>query len=68
MVLYIMGFFGNLLGTAFGSLGSHLLPIAGVDGGKLGGTIGNLLPFSRGGRVGHRRVGRPRKHRGKKRK
>ena len=63
-----MGFFGNLLGTALGSLGSHLLPIKGINGGELGGTIGNLLPFKKGGKVHRRRMGRPKKHRGKKRK
>ena len=56
-----MGAFGNFLGSILGGLGSQILPINGINGKELGGTIGNLLPFSRGGRVGHRRRGRPRK-------
>ena len=59
-----MGAFGNFLGSILGGLGSQILPIKGINGRELGGTIGNLLPFKKGGRV-HRR---PRKHRGKKRK
>jgi hypothetical protein len=64
-----MGVIGGFLGNLLGNLGSHFLPIKGVDGGVVGETIGkNLLPFRKGGRVSRRRVGRPRKHRGKKRK
>ena len=44
-----MGFFGNLLGQGLGALGSQLFPIAGVDGAKLGGSLGGMLPFARGG-------------------
>lgn len=47
-----MGFFGNLIGQGLGALGSKFIPIEGVDGQKLGGTIGNLFPFKHGGRVG----------------
>ena len=46
-----MGFFGNLLGGALGSLGSQLFPIPGVDGKTLGGSLGNMLPFARGGMI-----------------
>ena len=46
-----MGFFGSLLGQGLGALGSQLFPIAGVDGAKLGGSLGNMLPFARGGMI-----------------
>ncbi len=49
--IYNMGFFGEMLGNAFGKLGSHFLPIDGVDGGKLGSKIGSWMPFKKGGRV-----------------
>jgi hypothetical protein len=50
--IYInMGFFGKLLGGLFGKLGSHLLPIKGVDGGAVGEQIGDFLPFRKGGKV-----------------
>ncbi len=45
------GFFGNLLGGALGSLGSQLFPIPGVDGKTLGGSLGGMLPFARGGMI-----------------
>jgi hypothetical protein len=71
-----MGFFGNLLGSTLGSIGSHLLPIPGADGAKIGGALGGMLPFARGGVVPARayqrggRVNRPRKSKkkGKSRK
>jgi hypothetical protein len=40
---------GGMLGGLLGSLGSKIFPIPGIDGGSLGQTIGNLLPFARGG-------------------
>jgi len=46
-----MGFFGNLIGQGLGALGSQLFPIPGVSGQELGGHLGNLLPFARGGVV-----------------
>jgi hypothetical protein len=46
-----MGFFGNLLGQGLGALGSRFLPIPGVDGKQLGGALGGMLPFQKGGRV-----------------
>lgn len=46
-----MGFFGNLIGQGLGALGSQLFPIPGVDGAKLGGSLGGMLPFARGGVV-----------------
>lgn len=45
------GFFGNLIGQGLGYLGSKLMPIPGIDGRKLGGAIGGLAPFMKGGRV-----------------
>ena len=46
-----MGFFGGLLGSALGSIGSRFLPIPGIEGGKLGSAIGSLAPFAKGGRI-----------------
>lgn len=46
-----MGLFGNLLGTIAGGLGSKFIPIKGIDGGEVGGSLGSLLPFKKGGRV-----------------
>ena len=46
-----MPLFGNLLGGLAGALGSKILPIPGVDGQKLGGALGSLLPFKTGGHV-----------------
>jgi len=43
------GVFGNLLGSALGSLGSSFFPIKGINGKELGGSLGDLLPFRRGG-------------------
>lgn len=60
-----MGVFGNLLGSTLGGLGSALFPIPGVNGSNLGGAIGNLLPFKRGGRV---RAARTKSGRFRKRK
>ena len=45
------GFFGEVLGNALGKIGSHFLPIPGVDGGQVGQTIGGFLPFKKGGKV-----------------
>jgi len=47
-----MGIFGNLIGQGLGALGSKFMPIDGVDGQKLGGTIGSWMPFHMGGQVG----------------
>lgn len=57
-----MGLFGNLLGTIAGGLGSKFLPIKGVDGAQVGGTLGGLLPFKTGGAV--KRTGRAIVHKG----
>lgn len=46
-----MGFIGSVLGGALGKIGSKIIPIDGVDGGKLGERIGGLLPFKKGGKV-----------------
>ena len=46
-----MGFFGSALGGALGSLGSSFFPVDGIDGHKLGGFLGSLAPFKRGGMV-----------------
>jgi len=46
-----MGIFGNLLGQGLGALGSALFPIKGVDGQQLGGHLGSMLPFRKGGKV-----------------
>ena len=46
-----MGVFGNLLGQGAGALGSQFLPIPGVNGQQLGGFLGNMMPFRKGGRV-----------------
>lgn len=46
-----MGFFGNLIGQGLGALGSQFLPIPGVNGQELGGHLGGMLPFARGGVV-----------------
>lgn len=41
---------GGDIGRLLGNLGSQILPIPGVHGGDLGGFLGSLLPFKRGGR------------------
>jgi hypothetical protein len=46
-----MGFFGNLGGKILGSGIDHTLGGSGNIGSSLGGAIGNLLPFKKGGRV-----------------
>ncbi len=65
-----MGVFGNLIGQGLGALGSHVLPIPGVNGRELGGAIGSWLPFARGGMVPKYRKGgrvqRKRKTKGRK--
>jgi len=43
--------FGSFLGSALGDLGSHLLPIPGVNGRDLGGFLGGLTGLKKGGRV-----------------
>ena len=53
-----MGFWGKILGNVAGGLGSKVLPLQGVNGGEIGSSIGNLLPFSNGGVVPGKR-GRP---------
>jgi hypothetical protein len=72
-----MGVFGNLLGQGLGALGEGIFgKTDGIDGQRLGGSIGNWLPFARGGVVPARayqrggRVNRPRKSKkkGKSRK
>lgn len=50
-----MGLFGNLLGTIAGGIGSKFMPLPGVDGAAIGGTVGGLLPFRKGGRIPGRR-------------
>lgn len=44
-----MGVFGNLLGQGLGRLGGGLFG-QGDLGQNVGGSLGNLLPFKRGGR------------------
>ena len=39
---------GSTIGSILGGLGSAFLPIPGVDGGRLGASLGSLLPFRRG--------------------
>lgn len=64
-----MGFFGNLIGQGLGKIGSMIAPIDGVDGAKVGGAIGNWMPFAKGGQVPYgdilamKRGGRVKKHR-----
>ena len=53
-----MGLFGKILGNIAGGLGSKFLPLPGVNGGEIGSTIGNLLPFKNGGAVGGKK-GKP---------
>jgi len=45
-----MGFLGNLLGQGLGYLGGGLFGDSGT-GSKIGGALGNFLPFKKGGRV-----------------
>ena len=45
-----MGFLSNLLGQGLGYLGGGLFGDSGT-GAKIGGALGNLLPFKKGGRV-----------------
>lgn len=52
-----MGFFGNLLGQGLGALGGGLFGDSGT-GSKIGGALGNFLPFKKGGKVPERR-GKP---------
>lgn len=46
-----MGFWGNLLGQGLGAIGSKLLPIKGIDGQAVGGALGSLAPFKKGGPI-----------------
>ena len=39
---------GSTIGQILGGLGSTFLPLPGVDGSRLGGALGSLLPFKRG--------------------
>lgn len=57
-----MGLFGNILGRGLGAIGSALFPVAGINGGDVGGAIGGLAPFKTGGRVP--RTGRALIHKG----
>ena len=57
-----MGIFGRILGTGLGALGSALYPIKGIDGATVGGALGDLAPFKKGGRVP--RTGRALVHKG----
>lgn len=64
-----MGVFGNLIGQGLGALGSHVLPVPGVNGRELGGFLGGMLPFARGGIVparAYQRGGRVRKSKARK--
>jgi len=45
-----MGFFGNLLGQALGGGAGGLFGHRDT-GAQIGGTLGNLLPFKKGGKV-----------------
>lgn len=54
--------FGSDLGQFFGNVGSALLPIPGVDGGKLGSFLGGLSGFKNGGKV--TRTGKALVHKG----
>jgi hypothetical protein len=45
-----MGFLGNLLGQGLGYLGGGLFGDSGT-GSKIGGALGNFLPFEKGGKV-----------------
>lgn len=57
-----MGLFGNILGRTLGSIGSALFPVSGINGGDVGGAIGGLAPFKKGGRV--KRTGKAIVHKG----
>lgn len=59
---------GSALGQVLGGLGSAFLPIPGVNGAQLGGALGSLLPFARGGRVVMIAPGPPQMRRGGKAK
>jgi hypothetical protein len=70
-----MGVFGNLLGQGLGALGESIFgKTDGIDGQRLGGSIGNWLPFARGGVIPKRayqrggKVNRPHKSRKHSRK
>jgi hypothetical protein len=43
--------FGGALGSILGGLGSKILPIPGIDGEALGGFLGSMAPFRRGGMI-----------------
>ena len=53
-----MGMFGNILGSIAGGLGSSFMPLPGVNGAQIGGQIGGLLPFKKGGKIPGKR-GKP---------
>lgn len=45
-----MGFFGNLVGQGLGGLAGGLIGHQ-KEGSAIGGTLGSMLPFKKGGRV-----------------
>jgi len=49
-----MGFFGNLLGQGLGGLAGGAIGHQ-KEGSAIGGTLGAMLPFAKGGRVPGRR-------------
>ena len=56
-----MGFFGNLLGQGVGGLAGGLIGHQ-KEGSAIGGTLGSMLPFKKGGIV--RRTGAAKLHAG----
>ena len=48
--------FGSSLGSLLGGIGSMLLPIPGINGSQLGGALGSMMPFRRGGKPKKRKV------------
>jgi len=48
--MYNMGFFGNLLGQGLGGLAGGAIGHQ-KEGSAIGGTLGNMLPFKKGGMV-----------------
>lgn len=52
-----MGFFGNLIGQGLGGLAGGSIGHQ-KEGAAIGGTLGGMLPFAKGGRVPGK-VGKP---------